>query len=519
METADLVIIGSGIACTSTLVEVFKRLIEKPAGYKFSITVIEKSKEFWRGVPYGSRSSVNALTITSIYDFFTDDRERGLFLNWFNQNKTELLDQYLNNGGETANQWMNRNAEAINAEDWKHVYLPRHICGKYQQQKLDTLLHVIKEKDLAELNLLSAEVTDIQADGNGYTVSYESADKTIASIQAAKVVIATGSAPAKNINLPGDNSVTVINDLYEPGAKENIQKLANTLSNTKNIDERNVLIVGSNASSIELLYLLAGLPDIKGLINKLVVVSRSGLFPYSILEESKDHYPTYNLDHVKKSGNYTIETLVEAAKKDINTAVKNGVIIPHIDKIIGFVFELMQPLDEDAKKAFIGIYGMQLSNLFRRSGTDYKTGESLLLELEKLVMLKGSFDKIDFMNNSGELHYTATDSKLKLVYPEKFKVIVNCTGSEDLSQSSNKLIHNLVHNDIAKVNLSGKGFFVNEHFEAAPNLYVIGPLLGGNRNERIHFWHLENASRIMHLAPFLAECLVNPTQSSPEGSA
>jgi len=49
---------------------------------------------------------------------------------------------------------------------------------------------------------------------------------------------------------------------------------------------------------------------------------------------------------------------------------------------------------------------------------------------------------------------------------------------------------------------------VNEYFEAAPNLYVIGPLLGGNKNERIHFWHLENASRIMYLAPYLAECLV-----------
>jgi len=508
-KAADLVIIGSGIACTSTLVEVFKRLIEKPAGHKFSITVIEKNKEFWLGVPYGSRSSVNALTITSIYDFFTDDQERGLFLDWFNQNKVDLLCQYLKNGGGTANQWMHRNTEAIRTEDWKHVYLPRHICGKYQQQKLDTLLHIVKEKGLAELNLITAEVTDVQPDGNGYTVSYESADKTIDSIHADKVVIATGSAPARNIDLPAEtDAVTVINDLYEPSAKENIQRLLSTLSNTKNDDERNVLIVGSNASSIELLYLLAGLPDVNGSINKLIVISRSGLFPYHIIEGSKDHYPTENLDKVKAEGNYTIEILVDAAKKDINAAVKDGVVIPHIDKIIGFVFELMQPLDEDAKKAFIGIYGMQLSNLFRRSGMDYKTGEGLLLELEKLVMLKGSFDKIDFVNNSGELHYTATDSKQKLLYPEKFKVIINCTGSEDLSRSLNKLIHNLVHNGVAKVNLSGKGFFVNERFEAAPNLYLIGPLLGGNRNKRIHFWHLENASRIMYLAPYLAECLV-----------
>ena len=509
MKPADLVIIGSGIACTSTLIEVFNRLIEKPADYKFSITIIEKNREFWLGVPYGSRSSVNALTITSIYDFFTDKHERGLFLNWFNQNKTELLGLYQQNGGATAEQWMQRNADAIKAEDWKNVYLPRYICGNYQRQKFETALQIVEEKGLAELTLINADVTDVKPENNGYIVSYESTDKTNISLSAAKVVIATGSAPVRNIDLPGDpDAVIIINDLYNPGAKENIQKLACALSETTDQTDRNVLVIGSNASSIEFLYLLAGMPHITRLINKLVVISKSGLLPYHIINDSTSEHLTDNLDQLKKEGNYTIETLVKAAKKDISIAVKDGVIVPYIDKIIGFTFELLQPLDEAAKKAFIGIYGMQLSNLFRRSGTDYKTGSGLLHELEKLVLLKGSFDKIQFNGNGGELHYTATDSQQKLTYPERFKVVVNCTGSEDLSQSSSKLIYNLVHNGIAEVNLSRKGFLVNEYFEAAPNLYVIGPLLGGNKNERIHFWHLENASRIMYLAPYLAECLV-----------
>jgi uncharacterized NAD(P)/FAD-binding protein YdhS len=509
MKPADLVIVGSGIACTSTLIEVFNRLIEKSADHKFSITVIEKNREFWLGVPYGSRSSINALTITSIYDFFTSTHERNLFLDWFNQNKIELLDWYQQNGGTTAEQWLQRNAEPIKAEDWKNVYLPRYICGKYQQEKLNAMLQIVEERELAELTLINAEVTDIHPKEHGYTVSYELTDKTNYSLSAIKVVIATGSAPIRNIDPPVDtDAVTVINDLYEPGAEENIQKLITALSYTKNDDERNVLVIGSNASSIEFLYLLAGLPQVTELINKLVVISKSGLLPYHIINDSTNEHLTDNLDQLKEEGNYTIEMLVDAAKKDISIAVKDGVIVPHIDKIIGFTFELLQPLDEDAKKAFIGIYGMQLSNLFRRSGTDYKTGSGLLHELEKLVLLKGSFDKIDYTDNGGELHYTATDSQQKLIYPDKFKVVVNCTGSDDLSQSSSRLIYNLVHNGIAAVNLSGKGFWVNEHFEAAPNLYVIGPLLGGNKNERIHFWHLENASRIMYLAPYLAECLV-----------
>lgn len=509
MKAADIIIIGSGIACTSTLIEVFNRLNKHPVKHKLFITVIEKSDEFWLGIPYGSRSSVNALTITSIYDFFTDERERLLFLNWFNQNKTQLFACYLHNGGDIAKKWIDRNEQAICAEDWKQVYLPRYIFGKYHRQRLDTILDVVTTKGLVDLNLVNAEATDIRPTHNGYEVCYELADKTIFTMCAGKVVIATGSAPLKKIDLAAEiNQITVINDVYEPGANANIKKIESALANTKNITERNILIIGSNASSIELLYLLAGLPNINTLVNRLVVISNSGLLPYHIIERPQDHYPTPSLDIVKKEGGYDIETLICAAKKDITASVKEGVVVPHINKIIGFTLELMQPLDEEAKKAFLGIYGMQLSNLFRRSGADYKYGEGLLHEMEKLTMLKGRLDKIECVNGCGELHYTTPDTDKKHIYSEKFKVVINCTGSHQLSQSPSMLIYNLVHKGIAKVNLSGKGFFVNERFEAAPNLYVIGPLLGGNKNNRIHFWHLENASRIMYLAPYLAECLV-----------
>jgi hypothetical protein len=49
---------------------------------------------------------------------------------------------------------------------------------------------------------------------------------------------------------------------------------------------------------------------------------------------------------------------------------------------------------------------------------------------------------------------------------------------------------------------------VNEKFEAAPNMYIMGPLLGGNVNKLIHFWQLENAGRLTYLAPYLANELL-----------
>lgn len=382
-------------------------------------------------------------------------------------------------------------------------------CGRFTQSKFDSLLATVEERGYVQLETIRAEVIDVSPNGSAYEVSYELPDGSVSKLTAAKVVMATGSAPVKDVVLPeGDESVVLINDLYSPSAESNIKKITEVLEATPNASNRNVLMIGTNASSIEFMYLLSGLPELLGKINKLVAISRSGLYPYHIIDKTLDNYPTENLDALKANGNYNVKELVAAAMADLKVATKDGVIIPYVDKLIGFTMELLKPLDEEAKQQFIGIYGMQLSNQFRRSGSDYKGGEGYLLELSKLSMLKGGFDNIEPTGNGGKLHYTDTDTQKPGVYADTFKVVINCTGANDLDKSSSRVIYNLVHNGIAKVNLSGKGLHVNEKFEAAPNLYVMGPLLGGNKNERIHFWHLENASRIMFLAPYLAEELV-----------
>jgi len=502
MEPTDIIIAGSGIACTTTVISLFRKLIDSLTQQTISITVIEKHHEFWTGIPYGNRSSVNALTITSIADFFTDEKERDLFFEWFKLNKQELLSGYLTDGGLGASEWLQRNKTAIDNEDWEKVYLPRFMFGRYLNEILKDLLQVVESKQLVKLTLIIAEVINATPVDDQYEVTLEYPDKTQSKLIARKLVIATGSAPVMNIAV--DDSVTLINNLYEPTVNDNIAKLETALTNVANVADRNVLLVGSNASSIEFLYLLAGLPHITSLINKLVVVSKSGLLPYHILDKELVHYSTENLDQLKKVEGYDIKTLVTAAMQDIKAAVKDGVIIPHIDRIISYTFELMERLGEEARKQFIGIYGMQLSNLFRRSGADYKGGEAALYQTQKLTLLKGAFVNVE----SGFLNYTDPQTGEQNRYDNPFKVVINCTGADDLDKSSSRLIHSLVHEDIAKVNLSGKGFYVNENFEAAPNLYIIGPLLGGNMNSRIHFWHLENASRLMYLAPFLADCLL-----------
>lgn len=512
MAIADITVIGSGAAATTTLIELFTKLIDDPfTERKIEITVVEKYPEFWKGIPYGARSSVNSLTITAISDFISSGKERDLFFNWLKENQDQWANYYRIHGGLAAKNWLEKNLALVENSEWNMVYIPRFVFGIYMHDKMLNLLKTIEEKHLAHVTLIQAEAIDVTLnDDNFYSVILENPNKEISTIITKKLVVAIGSAPVrKSVDVDiSSREYIYINELYEPSLDDNLKIVQNFLVGTQKAEERNVLVIGSNASCIELIYLLNHRPDILGVVNKIVAISRAGRMPYHISTVEYEEYPSENLDRVRMEGNYNIHTLVEATKKDIQTAVQYKVIVPYVDHIINYTLELMQILDRDSHKIFFGIYGPQLTRLIRRSGPAYKNSSDYLIKTGKLQLLKGSFLNIEPTSQGGALKYMASNNQFQ-THHFPFKVVINCSGSDSLESSSSRLIYNLVQKNICKVNLSGKGFLVNEKFEAAPNLYIMGPLLGGNMNKLIHFWHLESVARLLQLSPFLAEILLS----------
>jgi uncharacterized NAD(P)/FAD-binding protein YdhS len=511
MSVANITVIGSGAAATTTLIELLNQLIAKPAnGETLNITIVEKYPEFFKGIPYGSRSSVNALTITAAADFVYVESEKKLFNDWLIQNLDEWTNNYRLNGGLAAEVWLEKNLPLIANNRWDIVYIPRHVFGIYMQNKLLSLLAIAEEKQLVKVTLIQAEAIDVKLNGDAlYEITLESGDKKTSVIKTQKLVIAIGSAPVKNnAEETGTNSPYVyINELYEPSLDDNLKKLNNTLIQTPVANDRNVLIIGSNASCIELLYLLDHRPDILDNINKITVISRAGILPYYLSEEELDDYPCKNLDELKVTGNYNVHTLVAAARQDMGAAIQHTVFINHINRIIGYTIELLNMLDEEAKNIFFSIYGPQITKLIRRSGPAYKGSADNLIAAKKLELVKGNFLSIEKGPNGGFLNYDEpADDQHK--YLASFKVIINCSGSNSLQTTSSRLLSNLINKKIVGLTLSGEGLVVNEKFEAAPNLYIMGPLLAGNVNKIIHFWHLENVSRLLYLAPYLGEQLI-----------
>ncbi|MCW3118467.1 MAG: hypothetical protein JWM28_2549, partial [Chitinophagaceae bacterium] len=122
----------------------------------------------------------------------------------------------------------------------------------------------------------------------------------------------------------------------------------------------------------------------------------------------------------------------------------------------------------------------------------------------KLEMLKGSFLRLKNRpgtGKAGQVEYQGYNSNDGITFPLSFPLIINCGGFETLnSYISSELISGLIGKKLCETNCTGRGFKVNERFQAAEGLYVMGPLLGGIFNEKSKLWHVENAKSIFYLA-------------------
>ena len=346
-------------------------------------------------------------------------------------------------------------------------------------------------------------------DGNRYKIKIADNNKNTFFVNAGKIVLSIGSAPEAQLTDAFDhnNGVTYINKIYYPSMDDNISLFRSKLASLST-DQRNILIVGTNASTIELLYIIANTPAVLQVVNNITLLSVSGRLPAQISYKQNNAQVDTNLIELAKNGSYNIEMLVDAASKDIASIAGADVSVPDVDIIIGHTLSLLNSLSENDKKLFYGIHGVQLAKIFRRSGTDYKTASNTLTRSGKLHVLKGKLVAIDAEDGTAKLTYTDTVAGEDIKLKQPFKIVINNTGAEDLLLSPSPLIQSLINNIHAKVNYSGKAFEVDEKLRAAPNLYIIGPLVGGNYNKLLRFWHLENASRILYLAPYLAEELV-----------
>jgi uncharacterized NAD(P)/FAD-binding protein YdhS len=518
----DIAIIGSGISCTSSLRQLLDRLQkkEKPA-VPLRIAIIEKEREFWTGLPYGCRSSVNSLTITTLGEFIHPGDKKE-FISWLEAGRQEWMEYIRKTGAGPASAWIGNNEGPISEHQWDDLYIPRFLYGNYLREKILAAVEETDQKGIAKVELITAEAIDLTEGGglakDSYIVTLEYKDGRTGSISSDKILLAIGSPPMKAIPAPAQGtppgqgttpSYLSINDPYAPGLEESLLAIQTTLAAIPEPEKRNILVMGSNASSLELLYMISRRIELKSLINTLCVISYSGLLPHRI---TPTEHPDYRFEHLlalKENKKFSSDELITIIEKDVEIAYRKGVHIGDTYyQLSDLVVELQGMLDWDQQKHFSNIHGMRFTKLIRRAGAEYRDAAEEMIRSGQVKMVKGKFlELVSSGDHAVQASYISLPDDTTRVAPFLFAGVINCGGFEDLPLSSSRIIANLVARRICRINSTNRGFEVNEKMEAAPNLFIAGPLLGGIFNEQLRLWHVENAKRIHTLSLLLAETL------------
>ncbi len=518
----DIIIVGSGISCAYTIIHYISLLSKELSRKAVKIAVIDKSGEFWSGIPYGKRSGQHSLIISSLKEFLSQP-ELDNFKLWLSKNCNWIFDELKQKKEPLANKWLNSYESEMSTGLWDELFIPRYTFGLYLQERLNKILQYAKTKNILECSLVEADVVNVQRVNELYEVEMTTPSEGSSFLLAQKVILAIGSPPNKGkwfsqsevigqSNLATED-VCYIDNMYEPSQNCNIDLICEALRCSDTLDHNQVLIVGSNASALEAIYSLNNNKQASGLINKFLVISPNAEFPHRICH-GEDISTTYNPKHLAsliKSQDLTAEQILDAVKKDVVCAIAQNETVGSTYSIISkAVINALNQLSLVEQKLFVTKYGVEIGKFQRRAGADYLDVVEQLIKEGKLELLKGKFLRAMSLTAEGGQGFEFVDGSTqeKQIFTTPVRVVINCAGFQDLTTSSSTLIKNLIRQGICTPNDSKNGFEVNENFETSHNFYLMGPLIAGNMNDKFKIWHAESCARIINISQQLAEVLV-----------
>jgi len=502
MQVYDIVFVGAGLSSSSTLYHILSNLKKENSGQPKSIAVIEKNKEFFKGIAYGNRTSIHSLTINPIKDFL-EDQEAPVFFDWLNKLKAKNWGDTTDAQKEVLDGWVQKNSDNLNAEGFAGVYIPRFLYGIYLTGMLKNIVAECKALNVANVDLIGGEAVDATKTTDGhYILNVQTDDKKI-TLTANLLVLGTGSLDTRKITTGLQSPYLCIDDVYSPTLEINLQKLWDALDALEP-KQRNIMIIGSNASASEMVHILCKKSkDKQDSFNKIFILSTSGL-PDRLHVNSDYSYLLDNLQQLEDAGNYTADALMLAIIKDVANAKAQGLSVGKIhyslsDKVVN----IQKKFSAEEAMRFFDVYGWPFTRITRRTSEDYYFTEQELAGTDKLEFIKGRFVKLcDDQSNADGLSfvYTAAGETDEKVFDTAFPIIINCAGAETISDTTSPLLRNMLDKGILQINRNKMGLAVNEDFSANDNIYIIGPSIAGIYNSKFKFWHLENAKRINMLA-------------------
>ncbi|MBT8304344.1 MAG: FAD/NAD(P)-binding protein [Bacteroidia bacterium] len=508
LNNYDIAFIGSGIATSFTLLNLIDRLESVEKSKPLKIALIEKNSDFHAGIPYGNRSTVTCLLITSLVDFLPQP-ELDEFILWLNKNKEWLLEEFKKEGGTLSSEWLKKHKDQLDANEWNDLFIPRRFFGWYISEKVNQRLEDAVKNGHLEIDTINSLVFDIKKQDKSYEIIGDDL-----AITTKKVVLGIGSLPPRiieqDIHSSADDDLLVVSDPYGIGLDKTLQNIEEFL-NKRGEKDANVLIIGANASALEMLYKLNDERNLENKIQKFAFLSTLGMIPDSkISEEGLRTFKPINLLSLKEKKELTAKQIADATYKDLDNAEQKGIGAATTVKIISNAFgDLLDYLSKKELENFACQYGNDIGRRQRCAGQHYTGTIKMLKGNKRFEHIKGRYSGLVKKGN-GEFHlkYLSTSTKNEEEYKDNVNILINCIGSMNLESDDIPTLHkNLITSGLCRSNDSKIGFAVNQDFETAKNFHVAGPLLAGNVIQGKALWHLEHCGRIIWSSKVLSQTL------------
>ena len=515
-NVSDITFIGAGIASAYTLLKYLEELSKLNTSNTLYINIIEKYPEFFCGIPYGQRSGNSVLLINSLREFLPDD-ERALFISWLKERKKDLIEEFLRCGGEESKRWLSNNIKDIEIDCWDELFVPRSFFGNFIVSKVKKAIEQAEGKKLVKINYIVSEVIDLQKENNQFEIKLIKEQ----SLLSEKVVISIGSLPKNRIyskkRALEESDFLLINDIYDEELDLNFNKIESFLLNRKE-KETNILIIGANASCLEIIYRLNNKREVNNSIDNYIILSTYGLMPDTKVSNAvKNNYYPEHLNNLQTKNELTAKNIKDAAFKDLELAEKSSLGSGSIvDSISNALITLLEKLNKKEKEIFACNYGNEIGRRQRCAGIHYTSVLDKLKMSNKFIHVAGKFSKISKYDKSKyKFEYVDTKTSKNITYQKDIHLVVNCIGSIDLeNQNVPDFIKNIMTNEFCIANDSKIGFKVNNKFESSKNFFISGPLLAGNVIKGKALWHLEHCGRIIWTSNLLGKSLIKKTNTN-----
>jgi uncharacterized NAD(P)/FAD-binding protein YdhS len=512
MSAYDIAFIGSGLSATYTTIRLLEALLIAPRALPVALVTIERDEQFFAGIPYGDRSGINALLITSMKDFIPSP-ERELFVAWLNENRLWAFDEFRIKGGPLSQEWLRVNAEAIATGDWLDLYLPRYLFGLFLRHRVNDLLHRAAAAKVATHITIQADVRNVIRDGQGYEVSINDGG----AIRATKIVLAIGMpVPLSQFSELRDSAPSaacLIDDPYLPRVQVTLERICEVLEQRR--DPGDVVLIGANASTMEMIFRLNDDERIASRVRSFVVLAPQGSLPERLVDpDPAVRFVPAHLRGLTTSTNLTAHGVFAAARQDVEAGTASGLTISDtLSPILSAMIELVNRLDPTEKLAFAGVWGTELGRYQRRAGTEYSDVVDGLQASGRLQIVRGRFVGLGAETAEGvDIRYCPTGEVAgsERLLDAPVAIVINCSGAGSLAGAGAAgLVRNMVDGGLVVINASGHGLVVDDLLQANDELFVVGPLMSGNVIANTAVWHMEHCGRIISYGGVLARTLVS----------